>query len=58
MEWRYYEWEDRLYRAPRQAPGRMELLNPVTREWERYRGDAARVLVESVVLNAPPKNVP
>lgn len=54
--WRYYEWEDRVYRAPREAPGKMELRNPVTKEWERYRGDIARVLTESIILNQPPKS--
>lgn len=52
MTLRHYEWEGREYRAPESNPGQMELRNPVTKQWERYRGDPARVIMEATHIPA------
>ncbi len=53
LDYRYYEWEDRLYRAPRKDPRQMEKLNQITKQWERYLGDYARVILEASVVPEP-----
>lgn len=50
----YYELEDRLYRAPQRDPALMDLRNPKTGQWERYRGDIAKVVLNAAILDKPP----
>lgn len=46
-----YELEDRRYRAPLDAPQKMEILHQSSGAWLPYQGDIARVLVDGSVLS-------
>lgn len=46
LRYQYFSVEDRVYRTPVDQPGHMERWSALSRSWERYAGDIARVIIE------------
>ena len=54
MEYEYLSVEDRVYRVPMQGDPRKMERRTADGRWEPYRGDFAKVLVESAVSRQEP----
>lgn len=46
LRYQYFSVEDRVYRTPVDNPREMERWSPLSRSWERYAGDVAKIILE------------